>query len=237
MARTGKSDRTGRSSGKIAGKKLREWGLPPPGVPWVWLTRDLLESDAWRGQSIHCRKLIDFLLLDRMAHAGTENEALMATYDQLVDFGISRKKISSAIREAEKRGLIRAEHGGRWNMTNRPSLFRLTFYTFNSGAPASNEWKRYRKPEKQNPGIETGTTVVPHAGTTGHGLAESPEPKSAEIRQLPKCTVVPHVGTASISSQVRNNSKDVADHDNTANQGGKNGVPVDLRVAGERGFA
>ena len=47
MSRFGKPDATGRSSGKLGGRagKLMK---PPQGEPWVWLTRELLASDAWR---------------------------------------------------------------------------------------------------------------------------------------------------------------------------------------------
>jgi hypothetical protein len=200
MASHGKADATGRSSGKIQGKKRREWAGPPEGEPWVWLTRELLVSDAWRSQSGHCFRLITFLLLDRAAHAGRENGRYMATYDQLVAFGISRRKIAGAIQEAEKRGLVRVQHGGRWNMTNKPSLFRLTFYADASGAPATNEWKRYRDPRKQNRATEKGTTVVPPGGTTGSKTDHSAEKQTAEIRQMPNAAVVPPGGTASISS-------------------------------------
>lgn len=200
MASDGKADRKGRSSGKIAGKKNREWRSPPKDEPWTWLTRDLLESDAWRTQSIHCRRLIDFLLLDQMANAGRENGRLMATYDQLVAFGMTRKRISAAIKEAERRGLVRVQHGGRWNMTNKPSLFRLTFYADHTGAPASNDWKRYRDPQKQNRDTKKGTTVVPTGGTTRADKPKSAPTQTAEIRQSPLSPVVPTGGTPSISS-------------------------------------
>lgn len=203
MANHGKPDKTGRSSGKIAGKKEREWRGPPKDEPWSWLTRELLESDAWRGQSVHCFRLLTFLLLDHMANSGLENGRLMATYDQLGTFGISRRKINGAITEAEQRGLVKVDHGGRWNMTNRPSRFRLTFYADHRGAPATNDWKRYRDPRKQNDATKSGTTVVPPSGTTGADAADATTSETAEIRQSPNSPVVPPGGTASISSPVR----------------------------------
>src|SRR3546814_2347013 len=164
MVRIYKPDRRGGSAGKLAGKKAREWCGPPKDEPWAWLSRELGESEAWRGRSIHCEKLMDFLLLDHMANAGRENGRLMATYDHLAAFGISRRKIRGAIREAEQRGLIHVEHGGRWNMTNKPSLFLLTFYADHAGAPANTRWKRYKSPKKKNRPNERDTTEVPHGG-------------------------------------------------------------------------
>ena len=141
MPRFGRPNATGRSSGKLSGRqgKLRR---APAGEPWVWLTRELLLSPAWRGRSILCVRLIEFLLIEYMNHAGTENGNLPATYDQLVAFGMSRRLILRAITEAEALGLIRVEHGGRWAMTNRPSIFTLTFYADKFDNPATNDWKR-----------------------------------------------------------------------------------------------
>ena len=82
MPNFGKPDASGRSSGKLTGerKKLRQ---PPKGEPFVWLTRELLTSPAWRAMSPNAARLIDFLLVEHTNHAGTENGNLLATYDQL----------------------------------------------------------------------------------------------------------------------------------------------------------
>ena len=60
---------------------------PPSGESFVWLTRELLSSDAWRSQSIHTRRLIDFLLLEYLRRAGQTNGRLKAPYRQLYAFG------------------------------------------------------------------------------------------------------------------------------------------------------
>ena len=193
MAPFGKPDATGRSSGKRTGrdKKLRS---PPQGEPWVWLTRELIASPAWRAMGINARRLIDFLLIEHMNHAGTENGNLQATYDQLAAFGLTRRKIFEAITEAEALGLIAVEHGGRWNLTNRPSTFRLTFYSDRHGNPATNVWKRVtpdmlseihrhlRQGRKQKSMLQCETTVPPQvklrAIVGGNAHAKKPQ-KSA----------------------------------------------------------
>ncbi len=140
MPRFGKPDATGRSSGKLSSraKKLR---APPKDEPWCWLTRELLASPAWRALSVNARRLMDFLLVEDMNHAGTENGNLCATYDQLTVWGISRRKILDAIQETERLGFTAVQHGGRWQGTNQPSKFRLTFYADKEGAPPTNNWK------------------------------------------------------------------------------------------------
>ena len=42
----------GRVSRKT--RKDRKLYAPPQGEPWVWLTTELLFSDAWRSMSINC---------------------------------------------------------------------------------------------------------------------------------------------------------------------------------------
>ncbi len=139
-----KPDATGRSSNQFSGREGR-MRKPPKGEPWVWLTRELLTSAAWRGLSVNGRRLMDFLLVEHMNHAALCNGELCATYDQLAEYGLTRCIIPSAIRECEELGLIHVEHGGRWNMTNQPSRFRLTFYAYDVDGicqPSTNEWKR-----------------------------------------------------------------------------------------------
>lgn len=180
MALHGKPNETGRSSGKWTAKEKKIWG-PPKGEPWAWLTTELLASPAWRQRSINTIRLIDFLLIEHRNHAGLENGNLMATYDQLVEYGLTRSEIKAAIFEAEFLGLVKVTYeGGRYAGNNQPSTYRLTFYAGRDGSPATNEWKgktaeaikewkldqaankkraRERR-EKQNSSATSRTTVV-----------------------------------------------------------------------------
>jgi hypothetical protein len=88
------------------------------------------------------RKLIDFLVIEQMNHAGEENGNLKATYDQLEAYGIRRSKIRDAIEEAEAVGLLRCERGGRYAGSNQPSTYRLTFYGTRDGNSPTNDWKK-----------------------------------------------------------------------------------------------
>jgi len=145
MAGFGKPDATGRSS-RIRTGKIGKVHRPPKGEPWVWLTRELLSSDAWRGMSINTRRFVDFLCIEHMNHAGTENGALIATHDQLTEYGLSPNCIRDAIDEGTFLGLLRLEfQGGRWGNTNRPSMYRLTFLPDREDNPPTNEWKRRTK--------------------------------------------------------------------------------------------
>lgn len=137
---------------KPASGDFRKVSTAPEGEPWVWLTRELVASHAWRSRSLHCVRLIDFLLIEHMNHAGRENGCLAAPYSQLVQFGLGRRYISSAIKEAEAVRLIEVERGGKKNaVADHLSRFRLTFLPCKRRdlktrsdywAAASNEWEK-----------------------------------------------------------------------------------------------
>lgn len=63
-----------------------------------------------------------------MRHAGQENGNLIATYCQLIAYGIQRGRVSKAINEAEALGLIKVERGiYRGLSRNNANRFTLTF--------------------------------------------------------------------------------------------------------------
>ncbi|GAA0595473.1 hypothetical protein [Caenispirillum bisanense] len=123
------------------------------------LPLDLLESDAWRGMSVNCWRLVTRLMAEHMAHAGQMNGHLIVSYDQLVEWGIGRRLVAGAIREGEQRGLVRVRRGGKRNqVTDHLSRYTLTFYPILRMPPGENayhvwpsdEWKRYRDPKLKN---------------------------------------------------------------------------------------
>ncbi len=116
---------------------------PPKDQPWVWQTRALRASDAWRSQSINCRRLIDFLLLEHMSHGGKENGKLHAPERQLRNFGIGAQYIADVVREAEELGLVDCHRGGMRIATR----YALTWLALHDGTPASNRWRAYRNPQ------------------------------------------------------------------------------------------
>jgi hypothetical protein len=108
-----------------------------------------LVSPAWRHQSVNTARLIAFLLIEQMNHAGTENGNLKATHEQLRIYGLGANSIRAAIEEAEFLGLVRFKRGGRWAGSNQPTQFRLTFQPDRDGNPPMNEWKRRTEEEIQ----------------------------------------------------------------------------------------
>ncbi len=101
----------------------------------------MLQSEAWRQLTINARRLIDFLMLEHMAHAGTENGNLKAPYSQLVAFGMSRRLIKAAIDHVQRLGFVDVVRGGRILSEDKASLYRLTWLPTRDGEPATNRWK------------------------------------------------------------------------------------------------
>ena len=137
----GKPDATGRSSGKRSRKQAQFMG-PPTNGAWTWITKEMLESDAWRGLNANARRLLDRLMLDHMDHAGTENGNLIATYEQLIKHGLTGDAIKTAVDQAEAFGFIKVNRGGRWAGTNKPSTYRLTWIGDKYHNAPTNDWKR-----------------------------------------------------------------------------------------------
>jgi len=94
-----------------------------------------------------------------MAHAGTANGELIATYDQLESWGIARRFIASTISEAERLGLIVVEYGARRGYAKRYlSKYRLTFYATRKSdefgrqvaVASTDDWRRYVAPPRRS---------------------------------------------------------------------------------------
>lgn len=125
----------------IAGKKLRQRrNSPPPDMPWVWLTRDLLESEAWCTLSLAARRLIERIIIEHMNHAGTENGNLVVTYTDFTKFGLRRSSIATAIAEAVGRGLIAVTQQGRPSTgpDRWPTRYAVGWLPMKDGTAAAN---------------------------------------------------------------------------------------------------
>jgi hypothetical protein len=128
--------------------KLRERrNRPPDGEPWVWLTRELLESDAWRTMPRATRLVVDRVMIEHMAHAGTQNGALIVTYADFIRSGSRRAGLPEAISDAAARGLITVTQKGRASSgpDRWPSKYALGWLPLLDGSSPSNRWKAWRR--------------------------------------------------------------------------------------------
>ena len=58
------------------------------GVSWIPHTIDMITADKWRALSLNCRRLLDRLEVEHMAHKGQDNGRLKISYSQFVQWGI-----------------------------------------------------------------------------------------------------------------------------------------------------
>jgi hypothetical protein len=141
----------------MADKLRQKRNRPPSDQPWVWLTRELLESDAWSTAPINTRRLVERLMLEHMAHAGTENGRLVRTYRDFEKFGIRHQSVGAAIADAADRGLILVTHRGRASagQDRWPSRYALGWLPTHDGASAPNRWKSWCPPAPYTGNIES----------------------------------------------------------------------------------
>ena len=139
-------DAKGRSTGIIANSRRRKKNGPPQDQPWVWLSRDLLESPAWRALTENGRKVIDRILIEHMAHGGAENGNLPVTYSDFVAHGIRRNSVLPAICETEALGLIERRPGlrARSRFKGSPQRFRIAWLPTSEGEATSSGWRAIR---------------------------------------------------------------------------------------------
>lgn len=121
-------------------------GGPPEGVPWVWLTIEMLGTPTWAALSITARRILDALMSEQMSHAGRENGNLAVTYRQLEALGVTKADIPKGLLELQICGFVRLTHQGlRVAGGGEPSRYALTWLPTMKGTPqaelATDDWR------------------------------------------------------------------------------------------------
>lgn len=121
-------DQRGRSTNEFADAKMREGSRAPKGASWIWMTRELLESDALRGLSLSAVRALDRLKIEHLKHGGKENGLLMVTYDDFEAWGVRAASIRSALDELVQSGLVKVTwRDDRKGTRKRPNMYALTW--------------------------------------------------------------------------------------------------------------
>jgi hypothetical protein len=124
-------------------RKSKQPNSPPAGEPWIWQTADILASPAWRAMSINARRVLDRIMLEHMAHGGTENGNLLVTHRQFIEAGVSRDYVADAIDELEHLRLIRITVRGRGGIgSHHANRFLLTWMPERGSRFCDDPWKR-----------------------------------------------------------------------------------------------
>ena len=127
------------------GKRRKHNGPPKEG--WIWMTRDMINSPAYRSLSGNAIKVIFRVLEEHMAHGGQENGDLIVTHAQFADYGIRLASVAQAIREAEYMGFIAVDRGIAYKGGHEPNVYRLTWIGDFRDAPPTNNWKGISEPQ------------------------------------------------------------------------------------------
>jgi hypothetical protein len=176
-----RADLTGRSTEELADSKHRKRNQPPQGQPWVWLTKEMLESYGWRAMSGNARLVVDCIAVEHMAHAATMNGALGVSFDRFEKYGIRRGTIASAIAEAVAIGFVDlVEKGTRgWGeYRGKTSVFRVAWLPSNQGEPATTRWRRFRNLDEARRAAALARKVI----TARHAPRKKPDLVAAPLQ-------------------------------------------------------
>lgn len=139
-----------RDRRRAPSRTLRLGNRPPPDEPFVWFTQDMLASEAWRAMPLAARQVVERVVLEHMAHGGTQNGELQVTYDDFAKYGLSsRRATAQAIRIAAALGFLEVTLKGRrsYGGARLASRYGLTWLPRCDRTPASNQWRCVSSPE------------------------------------------------------------------------------------------
>jgi hypothetical protein len=127
-----------RANRKANRKLLRA----PRGEPWVWISREMLDSAIWRSLPFVARKVLDRLIVEHLRHAGRMNGHLTVTYDDFKKWGVRRESVPEAIEILVEGGYIRVKRG-KFEAADRrrPNKYTLTWLSADLEAP-TNDFRR-----------------------------------------------------------------------------------------------
>ena len=138
------------------GKREKQGFLSPPvGEPWIWLTRDMLESPAYRAMSRAGHQLLARLMIEHCNHAGKENGRLAVSWDAFQAAGLHRSIIAQTLDEVTRLGFVRVVdegHRGYGAALGRRATYRLTFagVVGDDSGPPTSEWASISEAETRS---------------------------------------------------------------------------------------
>ncbi|CAM5766386.1 hypothetical protein LMIY3S_01805 [Labrys miyagiensis] len=126
-------------------KYWQKQNSPPGDTNWLWLTRDMLSSPAFRQLSGNALLIVMRVAVEHLCSGGKENGRLVVTHRDFITYGVSAKAVATSIREAEALGWITVTERGRGGKAGdyrRPNCFALSWLPTAEGN-ASNAWRRF----------------------------------------------------------------------------------------------
>jgi hypothetical protein len=144
-------------------RRMVRLNRPPAGEPFVWFTREMMTSAAWRGLSEAAWRVLCRVVIEHTDHGGTENGNLPVTYDDFERYGIRRKSIKRAVQELVALGWIDVVSPGRSGsgIGRCPATYALCWLPTVDGAAASNRWKAIQTKEDADAALRFGRAKRP----------------------------------------------------------------------------
>jgi hypothetical protein len=145
---------SGYKRGGIAGHKRKN----KISQQFVYYTREMIDSPAYRALSLQGRKILRRLELEHMAHGGQDNGKLPCRYHDFVKYGCRKNGLSAALIEVDILGFAPTMSLGTrayGNVPGKASTFRLTYLPTAEG-PATDEWKRWSSVEEARTAVASG---------------------------------------------------------------------------------
>ena len=149
------SDRPRRVMRQTLRKEKQAFLSPPVGAAWIWLTRDMLESPAYRALSRAGHQLLARLMVEHCNHAGKENGRLAVSWDAFQAASLHRSTIAQTLDEVTRLGFVRVVdegHKAYGSALGRRATYRLTFAGVvgdDSGLP-TNDWEAISKADARS---------------------------------------------------------------------------------------
>ena len=160
----------------LPSKQKKQLNAPPKKEPWVWITRELLASDAFRLLSHPARQVLFRIVIEHMNHAGLENGRLKVTHLDFGAYGCRYPSIKTAIDELVAAGLIEIARPGRkchGQAHGAPAEYRLTWLpvgTETDFQPPTNRWKA-AKPKRAWKNFFSSNDLYPVSSNRARALA------------------------------------------------------------------
>lgn len=181
-------DATGRSTGQFLDSKFKKLNSVPKGQAFVWITKEMVESPAWRAMSQNGRLVLDRVCIEHMAHGGGRNGFLPVTYSDFERNGIRRGSIHKAIAEVLELGFLEMTKKGTrgWGeFAGQPSLFRLAWLPTCENGPATVRWKHFKTLEEAERAAEQARNGAAGRKTFGlrHGAVAEVSAKRKIVSQ------------------------------------------------------
>jgi len=160
---------------------------------FVYYTREMISSPAYRALSLQGRKVLRRLELEHMAHGGQDNGKLPCRYYDFINYGCRRNGLSAALIEVEALGFAKTiTFGSRayGNVPGKASTFLLTYLPTADG-PATDDWKKFSSVEEARAAVATAQRSHSDWLDAAQG---SPRRRQHQQRRQKNKTPAPEVG-------------------------------------------